>query len=338
MKKIFYTLLLTTAALVGKAQCSDLFISEYVEGTYNNKAIELYNPTNSPIELSNYRIVRWSNGETNIATLETNKEILPIPSATIAAKDVYVLVINTSDVGTDTIPFVELSSKADVQLCTSCDPNSGSIRTLCFNGDDALSLQKNVNGNWVNIDIFGLIGERPTNGAGGTSPTGAWTDQAPYSSRPTSIASNVYFLYYWSQDQTLVRKPTVLDGVTTNPGVPYTGAWNPATQWDSLPENTFTQLGTHVCNCNEVGVNENNANLAVTVYPNPATEFVNVRLNENISKIEVFNVAGQVMQSITPAKNTIHTKFDVRNLNAGVYLVRVETEKGRVAIKKITIQ
>lgn len=338
MKKILFTLMLVSAALLGNAQCTELFISEYVEGNYNNKAIEIYNPTSSPIDLSNYRVVRWSNGETNIATLETNKEILPIPAAMIGAKDVYVLVINTTDVGSDTIPFADLSVKADVQLCTSCDPNSGSIRTLCFNGDDALSLQKNVNGNWVNVDIFGLIGERPTNGAGGTSPTGAWTDQAPYSSRPNTIASNVYFLYYWTQDQTLIRKPTVLDGVTTNPGVAYTGAWNPATQWDSLPENTFTQLGTHVCDCNSVGVNENNKELAVTVYPNPATDFVNVRLSENIKKIEVISVSGQLMQTITPAQSVITTKFDTRNLSAGMYLVKIETDKGHIAIRKVTIQ
>jgi predicted extracellular nuclease len=30
-------------------QCSDLFISEYVEGSGNNKALEIYNPTNAAI-------------------------------------------------------------------------------------------------------------------------------------------------------------------------------------------------------------------------------------------------------------------------------------------------
>lgn len=39
--------------------CSDLFISEYVEGSYNNKAIEIYNPTNQPVNLSDYQLVRY---------------------------------------------------------------------------------------------------------------------------------------------------------------------------------------------------------------------------------------------------------------------------------------
>ena len=36
--------------------CSDLFISEYVEGPAQNNAIEIYNPTSSSIDLSGYSI------------------------------------------------------------------------------------------------------------------------------------------------------------------------------------------------------------------------------------------------------------------------------------------
>lgn len=47
------------------AQCDDIFISEYVEGWSNNKAIELYNPTDAAIDLSDYRLERYSNGATD---------------------------------------------------------------------------------------------------------------------------------------------------------------------------------------------------------------------------------------------------------------------------------
>jgi len=36
--------------------CSDLFFSEYIEGGSNNKAIEIYNPTGSSINLSGYTV------------------------------------------------------------------------------------------------------------------------------------------------------------------------------------------------------------------------------------------------------------------------------------------
>ena len=41
---------------------TDLFISEYIEGSSNNKVIELYNGTGTAINLSNYsvKIRKWS--------------------------------------------------------------------------------------------------------------------------------------------------------------------------------------------------------------------------------------------------------------------------------------
>lgn len=346
MKKIFYTVLFALVTVSLNAQltnCGDLFISEYVEGSFNNKALEIYNPTNQPISLANYRLVRWSNGESDITLLEAANEVLPLPAGdNVAAKDVYVVVVNTTDVGTDTIPFAELAAKADAMLCTSCNPTSGSIRTMCFNGDDAISLQKNVGGNWVNIDVFGIIGERPTNGNGNTSPTGGWTNIPPYNKRDANgtISAGAYFLYYWTVDQTLVRKSTILHGDDTARVANLTpGQWNVAEQWDSLPENTFSQLGTHVCDCNTVGVNENTSNsVAATIYPNPATSVLNVRLSESIKTIEIFNVAGQLVYTLTPAEKVYTTKLETTGFSAGLYLVRVQSTNGHIATKKVTIQ
>ena len=45
---IFATFLISG---INAQNCTDLFISEYVEGSHNNKAIELYNPTNENIDL-----------------------------------------------------------------------------------------------------------------------------------------------------------------------------------------------------------------------------------------------------------------------------------------------
>jgi hypothetical protein len=50
------------------ANCSELFISEYSQGQYNNRALEIYNPTNREIDLSLYRISRNSNGGSSIVT------------------------------------------------------------------------------------------------------------------------------------------------------------------------------------------------------------------------------------------------------------------------------
>ena len=63
MKKILFNLLIFLFSLNSYSQdCSDLFISEYIEGPINNNAIEIYNPTATTIDLSNYSIKRYGNG------------------------------------------------------------------------------------------------------------------------------------------------------------------------------------------------------------------------------------------------------------------------------------
>jgi predicted extracellular nuclease len=66
MKKILLSISIFTTAIAGfsQAPCSDLFFSEYIEGSSQNKALEVYNPTPNPIDLSNYHIYRYVNGGT----------------------------------------------------------------------------------------------------------------------------------------------------------------------------------------------------------------------------------------------------------------------------------
>ena len=62
---------------------------EYIEGWSNNKALELYNPTNAAVDLSDYRLERYSNGAT--AAQDNQKVDL---SGTLAANSVVVVVLD----------------------------------------------------------------------------------------------------------------------------------------------------------------------------------------------------------------------------------------------------
>ncbi|REE83454.1 putative secreted protein (Por secretion system target) [Lutibacter oceani] len=126
------------------ATCDELFISEYIEGSSNNKFIEIYNPTGSSINLTGYSIVLYTNGSSSAST-SINL------SGSIAANDVFVL---------------ENSSET---LGVAADQSSGS---LTFNGDDAVSLEKSGS----IIDVIGQIGTDPGSEWVGTTCTQGTAD------------------------------------------------------------------------------------------------------------------------------------------------------------------
>ena len=67
---------------VNAGNCADLFFSEYMKGTGNNRSLEVYNPTSSPIDLTEYRISKSNDGGTSGWYFDLN--------GTIAPNDVYV--------------------------------------------------------------------------------------------------------------------------------------------------------------------------------------------------------------------------------------------------------
>jgi predicted extracellular nuclease len=115
---------------------ADLFFSEYIEGSSNNKALEIYNGTGAAIDLSleGYIIQMYFNGSTS-AGLTINL------TGTVANDDVFVLA----------------QSSASAVLLAQADQTNGAG---WFNGDDAIVLRKGgVNG--TIIDAVGQIGFDP---------------------------------------------------------------------------------------------------------------------------------------------------------------------------------
>ena len=141
--------LLACAALAGarvdraRAVSTDLFISEYVEGSSNNKAIEIFNGTSVPVNLTTglYGISMYFNGNP-ISTLTINL------NGTIAPGDVFVLAHASAD---------------PAMLAQADQTTSAGI----FNGNDAVALRKGV----ALVDVIGQIGVNPGDGGWGTGLT-----------------------------------------------------------------------------------------------------------------------------------------------------------------------
>jgi len=114
------------------AQTSNLIISEYVEGSGNNKAIEIFNGTEDFIDLGAYSIERYSNGSTSAVSIPLDKVDLQ-PGET----------------------WVITSPLADPSLLSLANQTNTNIN---FNGNDALVLV--FAGSQV-VDSFGRVGEDP---------------------------------------------------------------------------------------------------------------------------------------------------------------------------------
>lgn len=66
--------------------------------------------------------------------------------------------------------------------------------------------------------------------------------------------------------------------------------------------------------------------ISTSVYPNPASEFVTFSAIENINKVEVFNLVGQLVYSNNPGNNKV--MVNVNDLPNGVYVARIHTATG----------
>ena len=121
----------------GSNNVSEIFFSEYVEGSSNNKALEIANETDNDIDLSIYDIRRNGNGGASWSSPF-------VLTGTLSSGDV-VVIIN----GSATLP--ELINEADI-VVPNTPPNNG--EPLNFNGNDPVGLFKNG----VLIDIIGEFG------------------------------------------------------------------------------------------------------------------------------------------------------------------------------------
>ena len=133
----------------------DLFFSEYIEGSSNNKALEIFNGKGVAVNLAEYSIRGTHNGDADWAYAVFN-----FPDIELAAGDVYI--ISNTDAGP------EIAALADTMLVYDVN------KTASYNGDDARAL---FWGEYM-LDMIGFTdGDPGTNWpvAGGVGATSEYT-------------------------------------------------------------------------------------------------------------------------------------------------------------------
>ncbi len=116
-----------------RAATSELFFSEYIEGSSNNKALEIFNGTSLPVNLGvgGYNVQMYFNGSATAgATINL--------TGTVAVGDVFVLA----------------QASANATILAQADQTSSAS---WYNGDDAVVLRKGT----TIIDVIGQIGFDP---------------------------------------------------------------------------------------------------------------------------------------------------------------------------------
>ncbi|MCB8928440.1 MAG: ExeM/NucH family extracellular endonuclease [Ardenticatenaceae bacterium] len=153
LRKRFWLRLLALTALFSlpflinptpaRAVATSLFISEYIEGSSNNKALEIYNGTGTAVDLSanNYQLEFYFNGSTSALTTINL-------TGSLADGDVYV--VSDNDAVATILNVADLISTASF-----------------FNGDDTIILR---NSSGI-VDVIGQLGVDPGSqwGTGDTS-------------------------------------------------------------------------------------------------------------------------------------------------------------------------
>ena len=235
MNKYLYTILLFVSTF-GFSQ--DLFISEYAEGgSGNNKYLEIYNPTDASVDLTQYAIASVANAPTTPGVHEFWNEF--DTGATIAAGATYIWA----------------NGGSDQAIKDKLANGGGQTGNAYFNGDDGYALVKGTVDSYTIIDTVGDFNGDPGSGwdvAGVTNATANhtlvrkstvysgnkywnnsrgtntdnsewvvkasddWSDlgQHTYAPATTATITNITTNTTWSGDKLLAGKVVVDSGVT----------------------------------------------------------------------------------------------------------------------------
>lgn len=133
--------------------------------------------------------------------------------------------------------------------------------------------------------------------------------------------------YIWSSG--------VSNGVTFNPST----------------TNTYTVLGTDNNGCKNKdsitivinnscteGIQSYSNSSSISIYPVPASDFINIEIPENTSsKISVLSIDGKLIKAIT-FENEALLKIDVSELNVGFYFINItDVKSGNTVTKKFSV-
>jgi hypothetical protein len=366
MKKLLLLFSFIAISVISFAQpCSKPFISKYVEGYSNNRAVEIYNPTNQAINLANYTIGRFRNGSINY-------DAQVLPSVMLQPYDTYLAVIDKRDslAVCFEIPIWNGYQKWDVCLDETTglpiiDSNGDTVYCVqyalqpCSGGDIPHHLYQTEYNDFLDLEGKGDGFFNPVYVEGGSTPMYFNGDDAVALVQGATIlpdGSNILDVVgvigedpgdtwstwsgYWiTKDRTIVKKPQVEEGRLTVIGTAQDTMVY--AEWNIYPKNTFYVIdGNHPCSCDPNYVSTQNIHqVDFKIYPNPVENgHLMVEAQAPIQYVTISNVVGQTVQQISFKNSNVREEIWIPNLETGLYLMTIRFKDNSITTRKLMVK
>ena len=143
------------------------------------------------------------------------------------------------------------------------------------------------------------------------------------------IIKNSYSCSAWNTGYGIIGIQNAAATIAYCPPGRNLGAWTATNEaWRFIPDSACGYT---------TGIKANNQQTTVKVYPNPATNFIQVSLagNGENTSIEIYNTIGECVRRQTATSS--NCQINVADLSNGVYILNVKDNAGSVITKKLVI-
>jgi Secretion system C-terminal sorting domain len=82
---------------------------------------------------------------------------------------------------------------------------------------------------------------------------------------------------------------------------------------------------------------KNNATIKKAIYPNPANDVLNVDNIEGVQSIQIMDLNGKLIQTVSIQENEISRTLNVSNLSNGMYILKKIRPDGQLEAAKFQV-
>jgi hypothetical protein len=140
------------------------------------------------------------------------------------------------------------------------------------------------------------------------------------------------YCYFVTLDSNLVAEYPYLIGPTYY-GTVQTGNTGPGSGHNVISETVTTYNGN-------TGIQSQENNIQINIFPNPATVYLNVQVEKNMPNnliLELTDNLGQIIYRLDNVQPTVNYPIEVSGFSKGIYFAKVRSETATI-VKKIVIE